>query len=115
MNQKDLKYRFFENVSALGRIAIACFFILTIIGTELVKMNELAEHFSIENVDFTDKGESEKEGKKDSKIEKTQVDDFVHFLGYDSSRFDSFSSHNFYYCKLPSGSYLGVLQQPPKA
>ncbi len=115
MNGKNLKNCCFKNVTAFGRMAIACFFVLTIVGTEIVKTNELVKHFSIENVDFTDKGESEKEGKKDTKLEQAEVDDFVYFLGYDSSRFDNFTSHNFYYRKLPSGSYLDVLQQPPKA
>lgn len=114
MNQKTLKYRFFKNVSALSRLAIVCFFVLTIIGTELVKMNELVEHFTIENVDFNDKGEAEKEGKKESKIEKAEMDDFVHFFGLNNSLFGDYISHDFHYKKFPSGSFLDVLQQPPR-
>ena len=114
MNQKDLKYCSYKNVSALARIAIACFFVLIIIGTEFVKMDELAEHFSIENVDFPDKEKNEKEGKKDSKIEKAEVDDFVHLFGLSNNLSDLYISHDFHYRKLPPGFYLDVLQQPPK-
>ena len=114
MNTIVHKYYFLNRFSILSRIVIAFLFIASIIGTELIKMSHFTNHFSIEKMDYKEKGESEKEGKKESKTENIEMDDYNHYVSLKNHFNNSNISHNHHYQTICSDSYLNIPLQPPE-